>query len=193
MARELVAIAPRTPALREYTVPALGGRTVRIRTQFASPKHGTEMSGYRGEPLARWRYDPAWGCVVPIAEEEAFAVFPHGVGNMAVGVVTDIGSDVTCFRVGDRVFGHMPIREVQTVDEDWVDLLPDGLTDEAAVCLDPAVMALPIRYVPVRLGDRVAIFGMGAVGLMAVQWARLAGADLVIAVDPIAARRAVAL
>jgi threonine dehydrogenase-like Zn-dependent dehydrogenase len=38
----------------------------------------------------------------------------------------------------------------------------------------------------------VAVFGLGAIGLMAVQLARIAGASFVAAVDPIAGRRAVA-
>jgi threonine dehydrogenase-like Zn-dependent dehydrogenase len=67
------------------------------------------------------------------------------------------------------------------------------MSAEAAVCLDPAVMALAMRDARIRLGDRVAVFGLGAIGLMAVQLARLAGAARVIAVDPIAARRQVAL
>ena len=41
MPRELIAVAPRTPELREYEEPLLGHRQIRIRTEFASPKHGT--------------------------------------------------------------------------------------------------------------------------------------------------------
>ena len=54
-------------------------------------------------------------------------------------------------------------------------------------------MALPIRDAGISLGDRVAVFGMGAIGLFAVQLARLAGAHQVIAVDPLPDRRALAL
>ena len=46
-----------------------------------------------------------------------------------------------------------------------------------------------VRDGKVRLGDRVAVFGLGAIGLMAVQLSRLAGASWVAASDPIAARR----
>ena len=53
-------------------------------------------------------------------------------------------------------------------------------------------MALAIRDASIRLGDQVAVFGLGAIGLMAVQMARIAGADQVIGVDPIEARRGVA-
>ena len=93
------------------------------------------------------------------------------LGNMAIGVVTEVGAAVTEFRVGDRVFGHLPIRETHTVEAGRVDLLPAGLTPQAAVCLDPLVMALPMREGNVQLGDRVAVFGLGAIGQMAVQLA----------------------
>jgi len=192
MPRELVAIAPRTPVLREYTEPPLGPSQVRIRTQFASPKHGTQLAHYRDEPATHWVYDRTWGCTLPRTPEEAARAFPRRLGNMAVGVVTEVGPVVTRFKPGDRVFGHLPIRETHTVPESWVDPLPDGLSPEAAVCLDPAVMALAMRDAGIRLGDRVAVFGLGAIGLMAVQLARLAGADLVIGVDPIPLRREVA-
>ena len=194
MPRELVTVAPRTPGLREYAEPPLGATQVRIRTEFAAPKHGTEMVSYRAGHTDR-RYDAAWGCFLPVppspGAEQTFR--PAHLGNMAIGVVTDVGAAVTDFRVGERVFGHLPIRETHTVEAGRVDLLPTGLTPEAAVCLDPLVMALPLREGNVRLGDRVAVFGLGAIGQMAVQLARLAGADQVIAVDPIKARRDLAL
>ena len=190
MPHELIALEPRKPVLREYEEPELRLRQIRIRTEFASPKHGTEMVGYRNEPSARRPYDPEWGCVIPRSAGEGPRNFP--LGNMAVGIVTEVGPEATRFRVGDKVFGHLSIRETHTVGEDAVDPLPDGLAPEAAVCLDPAVMALAMRDASIRLGDQVAVFGLGAIGLMAVQMARIAGADKVIGVDPIAARRGVA-
>jgi threonine dehydrogenase-like Zn-dependent dehydrogenase len=190
MPHELIAVEPRKPVLREYEEPELRLREIRIRTEFASPKHGTEMVGYRNEPSARRPYDPEWGCMIPRPDGEGPRNFP--LGNMAVGVVTEVGSEVRRFGVGDRVFGHLPIRETHTVDEGAVDPLPDGLEAEAVVCLDPAVMALAVRDASIRLGDQVAVFGLGAIGLMAVQLTRIAGADRVVGVDPIEARRTVA-
>jgi threonine dehydrogenase-like Zn-dependent dehydrogenase len=190
--RELVAIAPRTPALREYAEPALGSNQIRIKTEFASPKHGTELVGYRNDPVANRPYDYSLGAVVPRDAGEGLKAFPKPLGNMAVGVISEIGADVTQFRVGDRVFGHFPIRETQTVDESQADPMPDGLTNEAAVCLDPVVMALAIRDANIKLGDSVAVFGLGAIGLVTAQLARLAGAGRVIAVDPLGNRRELA-
>ena len=193
MPRELVALAPRTPALRSYDPPALDATQVRIHTEFAAPKHGTELNLYRGhQRVLELRYDPEWGSMQPQAAADVAAMFPRPLGNMAVGTITEAGSDVHRLKVGDRVFGHMPIREVQTVDESRAFVMPPGLTAEAAVCLDPAVMAFAMRDATIKLGDRVAVFGLGAIGLMAMQLAQLAGAAQVIGVDPIAERRAVA-
>ena len=185
MPRELVAIAPREAIIREYEEPPLGPRQIRIKTEFASPKHGTELVAYRNDAVANRPYDPAWGAVIPRPVEVGLEDFPLPLGNMAVGTVVETGPEVTRFRVGDRVFGHYHIRETQTVDEAAADRLPDGLTPEAAVCLDPLVTALAIRDAGIKLGDRVAIFGLGAVGLFAVQLAKEAGAHWVVAIDPL--------
>lgn len=193
MPRELIATAPRTPALREYEDAPLQPAQIRVKTELASPKHGTELVGYRNDPVASKPYDFALGAVMPQPPEQALASFPKRLGNMAVGVVTEIGPEVSRFQVGDRVFGHFPIRETQTVDESAADLLPEGVSAEAALCLDPVVMALAMRDGGIKLGDRVAVFGLGAIGLIAVQLAKLAGADWVVAVDPLANRRELAL
>ena len=70
----------------------------------------------------------------------------------------------------------------------------DGFTPEAACCMDPANFALAaVRDGNVRVGEKVIIFGMGAIGLFTVQLARLSGATDIIAVDPIQSRRELAL
>ena len=63
--------------------------------------------------------------------------------------------------------------------------MPEGMPWQSAVCLDPADFALAaLRDAGLRLGDGVAIFGLGAIALVAVQLARLAGAGTIIGVDP---------
>lgn len=193
MPRELIARAPRTPEIREYEEAPLNPREVRFRTELASPKHGTELVGYRNDPVASRPYDPSWGAVMPRSAEDTLKSFPKPLGNMAVGVITEAGPEVTRFHVGDRVFGHFSIRETHTADESHVDLLPEGLSAEAALCLDPVVMALAMRDGGIKLGDNVAVFGLGAIGLIAIQLAKLAGAHQVIALDPLKNRRELAL
>ncbi|WP_198083480.1 NAD(P)-dependent alcohol dehydrogenase [Variovorax sp. E3] len=68
--------------------------------------------------------------------------------------------------------------------------VPDGLTDEQ-VLMCPDIMTTGfagIENANVRLGDIVAVFAQGPVGLCAVAGARLSGASMVIAVDLLAKR-----
>ncbi len=92
MPRELIATAPRTPVLREYEEPPLAPGQVRIRTEFASPKHGTELVGYRDDPAAHRPYDREWGAVMSRSTGSERG-FPRPLGNMATGVVTEVGYD----------------------------------------------------------------------------------------------------
>jgi threonine dehydrogenase-like Zn-dependent dehydrogenase len=112
---------------------------------------------------------------------------------MCVGEVTELGEDVGEFRLGQKVAGYGGIREEHVWDANNTRTLPQGVPWQAAVCLDPANFALgAIRDGHVRLDDAVAVFGMGAIGLMAVQFAKIAGAFPVIAVEPVPLRQNIA-
>jgi threonine dehydrogenase-like Zn-dependent dehydrogenase len=193
MPRELVAIAPRQPVLREYQEPALQSNQVRVRSEFSAPKHGTELQIYRGtSAFNRVRYDETLQHFVP--REGETQIFPLRLGNMTIGTVVEAGEAVTRFRVGDRVYGHLPIRETHTVAENRLDRVPEGMTPEQVVYLDPAEFALAaVRDANIRLGETVALFGLGAIGFMVLQMARLSGAHWIVAVDPLANRREMAL
>ncbi|MGQ9630679.1 MAG: zinc-dependent alcohol dehydrogenase [bacterium] len=192
MPRELIAIAPRNPILREYDEKPLGPGEVRIKSSFSAEKFGTSFPIYRGiSSVSEKKWDAELGLFMPKEHERGWSpTFPMNLGNMTVGTVVDVGEGVSRFKVGDRVFGYLPIRETHTVSEDRVELAPEGMAPEAIVYRDPAEFALAaLRDGNVRLGDRVAVFGMGAIGLMAVQMARLSGASPVIAVDPLPNRQ----
>jgi threonine dehydrogenase-like Zn-dependent dehydrogenase len=68
--------------------------------------------------------------------------------------------------------------------------VPDGLTDEDVV-LVPDIMSTGFSAAEsgnVRIGDSVAIFAQGPIGLCATAGARLSGATLIIAVDSVPKR-----
>lgn len=72
--------------------------------------------------------------------------------------------------------------------------IPDSLTDEE-VLLCPDIMSTGFAGAErggVRLGDAVAVFAQGPIGLCATAGARLSGAALVIAVDSVPGRLALA-
>jgi (R,R)-butanediol dehydrogenase / meso-butanediol dehydrogenase / diacetyl reductase len=71
--------------------------------------------------------------------------------------------------------------------------VPDAVSDEAAALAETLAVAVrALRRGGLRLGERVAVVGGGAVGLMAAQAARAGGAAEVLVVEPLPARRAVA-
>ena len=73
-------------------------------------------------------------------------------------------------------------------------VVPDGLTDEQ-VLMRPDIASTGISGAEsgnVRLGDAVAVFAQGPIGLCATLGAKLRGAGTIIAVDPVAERRAMA-
>ncbi len=74
--------------------------------------------------------------------------------------------------------------EFIAVPWDYVYALPDNLGfEEAAPLLCPGVTAYrAVRRAGIRAGHRVAVFGIGGVGHMSIQFASLAGAD-VVAID----------
>lgn len=192
MPKELIAIAPRTPVLRDYEEPPLKQGEVRLHTIFSSPKHGSELRSYRAHTKDQSApFDGARGIHIPTqTPRDPTAGFPKRLGNMAVGEVIEVGEGVIRFQVGDRVFAHLPVRETHTVAENHLKKVPEGMYNEAIVYHDPAGVALgAIRETKICMGDRVAVLGLGAIGQMAIQLARLQGARWVAATDPIPRRR----
>lgn len=191
MPRELRAVAPKTLELVDYEEPELDAGQARVRTQFAAAKHGTEMAMFRGYAAERGSFNRELAIHEKPQGEGEFWDFT--VGNMFVGEVTDHGPDVDEVETGQRVLGYGGFRETQTVPAAGLRLVPDSVSWRSAVCLDPADFAMcAVRDGRVRVGDAVAVFGMGAIGLMAVQIAKCSGAHPVIAVEPLANRRAAA-
>ena len=190
MPRELIAPERERVAFRDYPRQPLAPKQVRVRSEFGAAKHGSEMSLYKGYGSPRGRYDNELG--IFIHDSGGTENYPAVLGNMCIGEVIETDSAVADLRRGDRVFAHGGFRQEHVWRADQVRVLPEGVSWQAATCLDPTDFALgAVRDGHVRIGDAVAVFGMGAIGLMALQLARLAGARPVIAVDPIPLRREV--
>jgi len=192
MGRRLVCVAKGQLEWQSYEESPLKPGQVRIRAQFAAAKHGTEMAFFKGYGTERGRYDPSLGLFLP--RPGGPSGYPFSVGNMIVGEVVEAAADVQRLAIGARVCVYSGFRETCVADQGACWKLPAGMSWKSAVCLDPADFALgALRDGHVRVGDAVAVFGLGAIGLMAVQLARLGGAHPVVGVDPLANRRAAAL
>ncbi|MFS2156293.1 NADPH:quinone reductase [Pseudomonas sp. Pseusp122] len=112
---------------------------------------------------------------------------PSGLGTEGAGVVEAVGSEVTRFKVGDRVaYGSGPLggySEVHTLPEANLVLLPDAISFElaAAVMLKGLTVQYLFRQTYELKADEIVLFhaAAGGVGSLACQWARAIGAKLI--------------
>jgi hypothetical protein len=49
MLKQLVAVAPHKADILEYEDRPIKANEVKVQVEFASPKHGSELAGFRGE------------------------------------------------------------------------------------------------------------------------------------------------
>jgi threonine dehydrogenase-like Zn-dependent dehydrogenase len=120
--------------------------------------------------------------------------YPIPLGNMQCGQVTELADRVENLEIGDRVFVSCPFQPEVRVFEKAARKLSDSVDWKSGMLLDPAEFALgAVRDGNVRVGDRVAVFGLGAIGLVTIQVLKAAGAAVVIGIDPVAPRRRLAL
>jgi NADPH:quinone reductase-like Zn-dependent oxidoreductase len=114
------------------------------------------------------------------------------LGNEFAGAVEAVGSGVTSFAVGDRVFGYNGTRfgahaEYLAIPEDGsVATMPANLTyEEAASSTEGSHYALSmIRKAKIRSGQDVLVYGAtGAIGSAAVQLLKRLGAEVTAVCD----------
>ena len=193
--KKLIASQPRVATLVEYQDRPVAANEVKIKVVYGAPKHGTEAVDFRGDsPFIDEVFDAEWNLFMPRpADAPRGIVFGEfQLGNMVVGTVCEMGSDVTEFQLGDMVCTYGPLQEtviVNAVNNYKLRKMPEGASWKNAVCYDPAQFAMGgVRDGNVRVGDFVVIVGLGAIGQIAVQLAKKAGASIVIGVDPLAHR-----
>lgn len=167
---------------------APGPRQVQFETEYASGKYGTYAAMLDSDTFGETRLEPETRLFLPVEHSDAERK-PVRFGTTATGVVTQVGEQVTTFAPGDRVVALGDICDVNTVNVE--DVWPLGDLDPLlALCVEPAYVAFHcIRESGVRYGDTVAVVGLGALGQIAVQMARQAGAAHVVAIDLSAGRR----
>jgi S-(hydroxymethyl)glutathione dehydrogenase/alcohol dehydrogenase len=86
--------------------------------------------------------------------------------------------------------------EILVADEEWVvPIFTDLPAAEVSMLICPPAVGLGITTLkhPVEVGSDVVIYGLGPLGIGAVQGARIQGAEKIIGIEPIAYRRELAL
>lgn len=160
-----------------------GPGEVRIKMHYTAISAGTERALLTGDENVRG------------SRKEGVAPFPRFSGYSGSGLVDCLGEGVTDLRVNDRVITYWGLHQqyntlsranVVKIDSDAVRLL-----DAAFVFISTFSLAA-IRKARIELGESCMVVGLGLLGLFSVQFARLAGALPIIAVDYSEERRAMA-
>jgi threonine dehydrogenase-like Zn-dependent dehydrogenase len=194
MPRRLAVTGPFEAQITHYDDPPLLADQVLVKTEMASGKLGTTLAMFDNRAFSGQRFDETMRLFVPDDSTPSLPTpeKPWNMGTSGLGTVIEVGRDVTRWKVGDRVFGVMDIRETNICRADQLWALGD-IHPHLALCIEPAYVAFHcIRESNVRYGEQVAIIGLGAIGLLAVDMARRSGAETIIAIDPLATRRTLA-
>ncbi len=168
---ELLDVPVRKPAANEVVV----------QTSFSTISCGTERANITGNPS-----------VSIFSEENEPVVFPRICGYSSAGVVIGKGEGVTSVDIGDRVVMSWSNHEKYNVlpESNVVKIAYDNVSMQAAaICHIGTFPMAALRKTQLEIGESMLVMGLGVLGLMAVQFAKAAGAVPVIAVDPNPVRR----
>jgi predicted dehydrogenase/threonine dehydrogenase-like Zn-dependent dehydrogenase len=122
---------------------------------------------------------------------------PLALGYSNAGLVLAVGEYVTEFRAGDRVAcaggGYAVHAEIVHVPRTLVAKIPSETVsyEDAAFATIGSIALHGVRLAEIQLGEVVVVIGLGLIGLLAVQFAKAAGA-IVIGTDPAGERCALA-
>jgi 2-desacetyl-2-hydroxyethyl bacteriochlorophyllide A dehydrogenase len=175
-AEVVVCTAPGRVSLEARRLPEPGPRQVLVRSHVSLISTGTELTTVRGT----WPEGAFWRRITR---------YPGDLGYSLVGHVEGVGPGVGGLARGDRVFaaaahGSAALLTVQVppLERPNVVAIPPAIADEAAAFLALALVALNgVRLARIELGETVAVVGLGVIGQLCCQFARLAGARRVVA------------
>ena len=210
MMKAAIFVEPNRIVLEDKPIPEVGPLDALMRVTTTTIC-GTDVHILKGEyPVARGLtigHEP-----VGVIEKLGSAVTGYHEGQRVIaGAITPSGWSNAClcgqhsqdgagtehgwkaiggWRFGNTIDGCQA--EYVLVPDAMVNLapVPDGLTDEQ-VLMCPDIMSTGFSGAEngkVRIGDTVAVFAQGPIGLCATAGAKLSGASLVIGVDMLAGR-----
>lgn len=175
----------RTLELATLPCPEPGPGEVLVATNRSLISTGTELTVFtrRFAPGTHWDH---------------WVKYPFETGYLNAGTVIAVGSGVQGWKEGDRIatrlrhasHGVVAIEPGTTLANGLVSpsgagfRIPDGVSFESAVWLGLGkIVQVGVRAAEHVLGDVVVVIGLGLLGQLAVQYARLSGASRVIAID----------
>lgn len=188
----------RAELIEEELPDELSGNLMLLKTCYDLISTGTELAHYNAMPNTG----------------TAGEKFPYFAGYSASAVIQEVGPEVKYFKPGDRVImpwskhaSHCIIQETDIIryrdsfhtgEKCFLTAAPVHIPDdvsmeEAAFTHLASFPMLAVRKLQIEMGESVMVVGLGLLGTLAIQFARLRGAAPVIACDFSAERRQLAL
>ena len=170
----LLAMAKLKVECSERSLDALTENQIRVRQEVSMVSTGTELHHIMGTHTKS-------------------STYPRATGYISVGKIIGLGDKVTNLQLGQRVLLGMGHYAYANAEASQARIVPEGIEPvDAAATILLGISLRGVRGGQVRLGDSVAVFGLGVIGTFAAHLAKVAGGFPVIAVDPVAKRREVA-
>ena len=183
-----------TTEICETPVPNCGAGHILIRSTCSLISAGTErslVSFGRSNYISKARQQPdkvrevinkvkTDGLMPTVEAVRSKLDLPIPMGYSNVGVVVEVGSDVSSFKVGDRVLSSGAHAEFVCMPTNLCAKIPTSVSDEDAVFTVLGAIALQgIRLSSPNFGESVAVVGLGLVGLMSAQIAKANGCKVI--------------
>ena len=148
-------------------LPEVGAKQVMVETICSVISPGTELAFLHGLPNTPREY-------------------PMRIAYCSCGTVLKMGKKVKDLQQGQRVaYEGLHATSLVLDAEDCVPV-PEGVATEDAACFSPIAIAIQgVRKAQPNLGDSVAVLGLGLIGNIAGQLARLCGALYLTGIDPV--------
>jgi threonine dehydrogenase-like Zn-dependent dehydrogenase len=186
MPRRLILAGLGDLVFEHYEDEVVGPREVLLESVWSGVSAGTELQIYKGTaPRFGNRWDPESRLLIP--RNASDALFPVELGYETVARVVSIGEGVTGFSLGDIFWLDAPHRETHKIS---VDQPPPhrkfsvGIDPRHAVFYPLTRVALgAVHDAAPLVGDSVAVYGAGTVGLLCAQIYKRAGVREVFVVD----------
>lgn len=175
--REIIFEKPQKVVYKENPLPIMTDESVVVKMHYTVISGGTERANL-------------------MAEKNTWNKFPMTIGYCGVGTVKDVGALVKNVNIGDRVLVYHGIHtsinvvhysNVTKVEDEEIDSL------EAAFVVVASMGLGGVRKLEFELGESAMVMGLGLLGIFAVQFLALSGANPLIAVDLNKERRDLAL
>lgn len=179
----------------------MGANDLRVKTLYSGVSHGTEMGVYRNlVPQFSKINDPNLHLLLPADKDQTWT-YPlrscdpgsWGLGYSNVGRVIEKGENVTDFEIGDIVYSASPHQTQVVKDASEFTKIPSDIDPKYVIVffnLNTTYNA--ILDAKIKLGDVVVISGLGLLGQLCAQMAKMSGASRVYGIDTYEKRRKMA-